>query len=408
MPETSEREHRQLAIIGAGPAGLSAAIYGRRSGLDVLVMEKGLSGGQINITSEIENYPGFKQAEGMELAKAFREHAEKFEPEFRDCAVQSISFASEGHTIHTNKGDVEADAIIIATGASFTKAGCKGELEYAGRGVSYCAVCDGAFFEDAPVAVIGGGNSAVEEAVYLTQFASKVYIVHRRDEFRANNIAVEKALANPKIETVMGCVVDEIAGSDMVEKIVVRHLKSGEVRDIPVEGVFVFVGTSPNIDFLEGDERIRRLGNGWIVTDEQMETSAPGVFAAGDVRDKFLRQVVTAAGDGAIAGMSAYEYLSNEYYFKSAILEPEHAVAFFMSSIDAAHLKLDKEIETWIKDGSYKIVTIDGHRNVRMLERLGIKELPMIVELARGNKIRETCVSNLDDVKAFCKSCGTS
>lgn len=407
MAEVSEREHRQLAIIGAGPAGLSAAIYGRRSGLDVLVLEKGLSGGQINITAEIENYPGFKQAEGMELAKALREHAEKFEPEFRDCSVQSISFASEGHTIHTNKGDVAADAIIIATGASFSKAGCKGELEFAGRGVSYCAVCDGAFFEDAPVAVIGGGNTAVEEAAYLTQFASKVYIVHRRDEFRANNIAIEKALANPKIEPVMGCVVDEIAGSDMVEKIVVRNLQSGETRDIPVEGVFVFVGTSPNIDFLEGNEHIKRLGSGWIVTDEQMETSVEGVFAAGDVRDKFLRQVVTAAGDGAVAAMSAYEYLSNEYYFKSVILEPERALVFFMSSIDAAHLKLGKEIEAWGKDGGAKIITIDGHRNVRMLERLGIKELPAVAELARGNKIREARVSGIDDIKAFCKSCET-
>ena len=405
MAETAGKERRQLVIIGAGPAGLSAAIYGRRSGLDVLVIEKGLSGGQINITAEIENYPGFKHAEGMELAKALREHAEKFQPEFRDCTVQSLSYGVEGKTVHTNKGDVEADAVIIATGASFKKTGCKGELEFAGRGVSYCAVCDGAFFEDAPVAVIGGGNSAVEEAGYLTQFASKVYIVHRRDEFRADNIAVEKAMANPKIELVMGCVVDEIAGSDMVEKIVVRNLKSGEVRDIPVEGVFVFVGINPNVDFLEKDECIRRLGGGWIVTDEKMETSVEGVFAAGDVRDKFLRQVVTSAGDGATAAMSAYEYLSNEYYFKSAILEPDHTVAFFMSSIDAAHLKLDGEIEQWIKDGGYKIITIDGHRNTRMLELLGIKELPAIVELARGNKIRETIVSTIDDVKSFCKTC---
>lgn len=401
----SEMEQRQLVVIGAGPAGLSAAIYGRRSGLDVLVLEKGIAGGQINVTAEIENYPGFKHAEGAELAKALREHAEKFEPEFRDCTVQSLSLGVEGKIIHTNKGDIGADAVVIATGASFRKTGCKGELEYAGRGVSYCAICDGAFFEDAPVAVIGGGNTAVEEADYLTRFASKVYIVHRRDEFRANNVAIEKALANPKIEAVMGCVVDEIAGDDMVQKIVVRNLKSDEVREIEVEGVFVFVGTSPNIDFLKGDECIRRLGGGWIITDEKMETSVEGVFAAGDVRDKFLRQVVTAAGDGATAAMSAFEYVSNEYYFKSAIMEPEHAMAFFISSIDALHLKLGSEIEEWVKSKGEKIVVIDGHRNTRMLERMGVKELPAIIELARGNKIREAVVSNLDEVKDFCRSC---
>lgn len=398
-------ENRQVVIIGAGPAGLTSAIYARRSGLDTLVLEKGMSGGQINITAEIENYPGFKHAEGMELGKALREHAEKFGPEFRDCRVESLTLGVEEKVVHTSKGDVSADAIILASGASFSKAGCKGELEFAGRGVSYCAVCDGAFFEDAPVAVIGGGNTAVEEAVYLTQFASKVYIVHRRDEFRANNVAIERALANPKIEPVMGCVVDEIAGSDMVEKIVVRSLKTGEVRDIAVEGVFVFVGTTPNIDFLKDDSCIKRLGNGWIVTNEQMETSVEGVFAAGDVRDKFLRQVVTAAGDGATAAMSAYEYLSNEYYMKSALFDPERVVALFISSIEASHLAILREVEALTKQSGYKVVTVDAHRNVRVREKLGIKQLPVVVELARGNKIREAVVASAPDVKAFGDEC---
>jgi thioredoxin reductase (NADPH) len=398
-------ENRQVVIVGAGPAGLSAAIYTRRSGLDTLVLEKGLSGGQINITAEIENYPGFKHAGGMELAKALRDHAEKFGPEFRDCKVEALALDGGEKIVRTNKGGVSADSVIIASGASFSKAGCKGEIEFAGRGVSYCAVCDGAFFEDAPVAVIGGGNTAVEEAVYLTQFASKVYIVHRRDEFRANKTAIERALANPKIEPVMGCVVDEIAGSDMVEKIVVRRLTTGEIRDIAVEGVFVFVGTNPNIDFLADDDRINRAGNGWIVTNEQMETSVEGVFAAGDVRDKFLRQVVTAAGDGATAGMAAYEYLSNQYYMKSALIDPERVVALFISSIDAGHLTIAREAEELLKNTGRKVVTVDAHRNVRMREKLGVGGIPAAVELARGNKIREALVASAHDVKAFCDEC---
>ncbi|MDR3355471.1 MAG: FAD-dependent oxidoreductase, partial [Synergistaceae bacterium] len=251
-------ENRQLVIVGAGPAGITAAIYGRRAGIDVLLLENGLSGGQINVTPEIENYPGFKHVEGMDLANAFREHAEKFGAEFRDCKVESVSFENGAKTIRTNKGDIEAGALIIASGASFSKAGCKGEKEFAGRGVSYCAVCDGAFYEDVPIAVIGGGNTAVEEADYLTQFASKVYIIHRREEFRAQKSAVDRALANPKIETVMGFVVDEISGGDTVERVAARNLKSGETRLIDVGGVFVFVGTSPNIEFLGGEKSIKR------------------------------------------------------------------------------------------------------------------------------------------------------
>lgn len=395
-------EHRQVAIVGAGPAGLAAAIYCRRSGLDTLILEKGLSGGQINITDEIENYPGVRHAEGMELARMFREHAEAFKPEFRDCAVESLLLENEEKVIRTNKGDISADAIIIASGASFTKAGCKGEAEFGGRGVSYCAVCDAAFFEDLPVAVIGGGNTAVEEAHYLTQFASKVYIIHRREEFRAHSTAIERALANPKIEPVMGCVVEEVAGSDMVEKVVVRNLKSGELREIPVDGVFVFVGTKPNIDFLQDDNCIRRLSNGWIITDDHMETSVEGVFAAGDVRDKFLRQVVTAASDGATAGMAVYEYISNQVYLRSALFDPERVYAFFMSSIDRQHLAIVNEIDEWVKtEGAYNIVTVDVHHNLRIRDKLGIKELPVVVELTRGNKIREAVVDSIEDIKNF-------
>jgi thioredoxin reductase (NADPH) len=392
---------KQLTVIGAGPAGLAAAIFGRRAGLEVLVLEKGMVGGQINITAEIENYPGFKLVGGIELAKIFREHAEKFGPEFMECSVESVSFRGGNKTVVTNKGIVQTDALIIASGSSFVRSGCKGEAEFAGRGVSYCAVCDGAFFADAQVAVIGGGNSAVEEADYLTQFASKVYIIHRRDEFRAQKSIVDRALANPKIETVMSSVVEEIAGGDMVERVIARNNKSGETREIPVEGVFIFVGAAPNVEFLAGESGLKRAGGGWIITDEKMETSVEGVFAAGDVREKYLRQVVTATGDGATAAMAAYEYLSNEHYMQTSLLEPEHVTAFFMSSIDPAHLALEVEIRALAAASGKKVMTIDGHTNLRLRKKLGVKSLPAMLELSRGKKIRAITVNSASDAEEF-------
>ena len=298
-------EKRELVIIGAGPAGLSAAIYGKRAGLDTLVLEKGRPGGQVLITSKIENYPGILDGTGSGLADAFRTHAEHFKAEFRTASVQKLE-VRDGEKIITLKdgSEIAAGAVIVASGASFRKQGCPGESTYTGMGVSYCAVCDAAFFEDLEVAVIGGGNTAVEEACYLTGFASKVYIVHRRDEFRADRLVVEHALANPKIVPVMDSVLESIEGSDMVEKIVVRNVKTEEKREIPLSGVFIFIGTLPNDEYLHG--LLQTDAAGWIITDSKLQTSVPGIFAAGDVRNTSLRQVVTAAGDGARAAMSAY------------------------------------------------------------------------------------------------------
>lgn len=306
-------EHRQLVIIGSGPAGLSAAIYARRAGLDTLVVESGLAGGQANNTAEIENYPGFPHVDGMALARALRAHAEKFAPDFRDCRVVSLDLG-DGKVVRTSKGDVSADAVIIASGATHRRGGFVGEEQFAGRGVSYCAVCDGAFFRDMPVVVIGGGNTAVEEAVYLTQFASKVFVVHRRGEFRADRTAVERAEADPKVEFVMNSTVNEVRGTDVVERVVVSDVGTGESREIEAGGVFVFVGTTPVVDFLGEGSPIARAPGGWITTDERMATNVPGVFAAGDVRDKYLRQIVTAASDGAVAAMAAYDFIAKPYF----------------------------------------------------------------------------------------------
>ena len=318
-------EKRELVIIGAGPAGLSAAIYGKRAGLDTLVLEKGRPGGQVLITSKIENYPGILDGTGSEdyynggwyalldgtgsrLADAFRTHAEHFKAEFRTASVQKLE-VRDGEKIITLKdgSEIAAGAVIVASGASFRKQGCPGESTYTGMGVSYCAVCDAAFFEELEVAVIGGGNTAVEEACYLTGFASKVYLVHRRDQFRADKMVVDHALNNPKIVPVMDSVLESIEGSDIVEKIVVRNVKTNEKREIPLSGVFIFIGTLPNDEYVH--DLLQKDEGGWIVTDARLQTSVPGIFAAGDVRDTSLRQVVTAAGDGARAAMSAYAYL---------------------------------------------------------------------------------------------------
>ena len=219
-----------------------------------------------------------------------------------------IEPGEKSHIVKTDMGDIEAKSVIIATGASFRRQGCKGEAEFIGSGVSFCAVCDGAFFTDEEVAVIGGGNTAVEEACYLTRFASKVYIVHRRDQFRADKLACARAAGNKKIVQVWDSVVESINGDEIVEGITVKNVKTGALTDIPVAGVFVFVGTLPNTAFLK-DDQLDRAEGGWIKTDAHMRTSIPGIFAAGDVRDTPLRQVVTAAGDGAHAAMAAYHWI---------------------------------------------------------------------------------------------------
>ena len=397
-------EKRELVIIGAGPAGLTSAIYGRRAGLDVLLLEKGIPGGQINITDEIENWPGVIHSSGSDLGVSFRKHAEHFKTEFRDCTVSGIEIRNGSKIVLTDKGEVEAEAIILATGASFRKLGCKGEAEFTGGGVSYCAVCDAAFFEDETIAVIGGGNVAVEEAGYLTRFASKVYIIHRRDEFRADRLAIEQALSNPKIEPIWNSVVESIEGEGLVEKLVLKNVKTGEVSDLPVAGVFIFVGTEPNVSYLgEPGSVVNQTRGGWIDTNDKMETSVEGIFAAGDIREKYLRQVVTAAGDGAVASMAAYSYITEQLHLRSVLIDPDHVCALMTSSIDQSQINLQVETEKYAKESGVKIVLIDGYRNARMVEKLGIKELPALLELKKGEIVRSLKPQDLNAVKEFVK-----
>ena len=394
-------EKRELVIIGAGPAGLTAAIYGRRAGLDVLVLERGVAGGQINTTEEIENWPGVQHATGPELSEMFRSHAEKFKTEFRDADVTSVEVRGDVKVVATSKGDIEAEAVIIATGAYFRRLGCEGEAEHIGQGVSYCAVCDGAFFEDMEIAVVGGGNTAVEEGVYLTAFASRVYIIHRRDEFRADRAAVERALSNPKIVPVWNTVVEKIEGDGMVENLVLKNIKTGETSNLPVAGVFMFVGQLPHDEPVRG--LVEAAKGGWIKTDESMETSVEGIFAAGDVREKELRQVVTAASDGAIAAMSASAYINEQVHLRSVLLEPEHVVALFYASIERNQVALSDEVDGAARASGKKVALVDGYRNGRMVEKLGIPSLPAMVELASGKTVRIVPLGSSAEAAAFLK-----
>ena len=395
-------EKRELVILGAGPAGLSAAIYGRRAGLDVLLLEKGMPGGQINITDEIENWPGTIHSTGAELGMSFRKHAEHFKAEFRDCTVKGIEIRNGSKIVVTDKGEIEAEAIILATGAAFRKLGCPGEAEFTGAGVSYCAVCDAAFFQDEVVAVIGGGNVAVEEGGYLTKFASKVYIVHRRDEFRADKAAIEQALANPKIVPVWNSVVESIEGEGVVEKLVLKNVKTGEISDLPVAGCFVFIGTEPIVGYLgEPSSLVKQNKAGWIITNDRMETSVECIFAAGDIRDKFLRQVVTAAGDGATAAMAADAYITQQLHLRSVLMEPEHVYALISSSIDQNQVSLQVEAEKYGKESGKKIVFVDGYRNARAVEKIGVTTLPTLVELKKGEIVKTAEAKDLETIKNF-------
>ena len=395
-------EKRELVIIGAGPAGLTAAIYGKRAGLDVLLFEKGVPGGQINITEEIENWPGVQHATGPELGQMFRAHAEKFKTEFRDADVQRIELRDDKKVIVTSKEEVEAEAVIIATGAFFRRLGCEGEAEHIGQGVSYCAVCDGAFFEGEEIAVVGGGNSAVEEGDYLTNFASKVYIIHRRDEFRADRAAIERALSNPKIVPVWNTVVERIEGDGMVENLVLRNQKTGETSDLPVAGVFMFVGQSPHDEAVKG--LVKAAKGGWIETNDEMETSVEGLFAAGDIRNKGLRQVVTASADGAIAAMGASAYINEQVHLRKTLLEPEKVTALFYSSIDRDQVKMADDVSARAEKEGKKIVLIDGYRNERMSRKLHLDTLPALVILSSGVVKDVKTVSSAEDILAFVKS----
>jgi thioredoxin reductase (NADPH) len=314
---------REVIIIGGGPAGYTAALYAARANLEPLVIEGFQWGGQLMITSDVENYPGYPDGVlGPEMMKDFRRQAERFGAEFLSDDVTRVDFSERPLRVYVGDDEYRAEAVIVSTGANARQLGLDTERQYQGRGVSYCAVCDAAFFREKEVVVVGGGDSAMEEAVFLTKFASKVTIVHRRDEFRASQIMLDRARANDKIDWITNAVVDEVIGNGTVSAVRVRDLISGEITELPADGIFVAIGHDPSsklfVDWLDLDE------NGYIVTKPgSTETNIPGVFAVGDVVDHVYRQAVTAAGMGCMGALDAERWLAaREGHLAAALTAP--------------------------------------------------------------------------------------
>ena len=306
-------ETYDLVTIGGGPAGLTAAIYAGRGLLKTLVLEKLMMGGQATITHMIDNYPGFPDGiTGPDLMEKFESQARRFGAEFRFATVDKITLDGNIKVLKVADGEIRAKTVLICTGAEPRRLDVPGETKLTGKGVSYCATCDGAFFREAVIAVVGGGDSAVKEAIYLTKFASKVYVIHRRDELRAEKITIEQAFANEKIEFIWDSVVEEIAGKHAVESVKVKNVKDGSTKELELEGVFIYVGMIPNTAFLKGFVELDEAG--YVVADRDTHTDITGVFAAGDVRRKLSRQVATAVGDGATAAMAAEECIAGHCF----------------------------------------------------------------------------------------------
>lgn len=317
-----------VVIVGAGPAGMTAGLYAGRAMLRTAVLERGKPGGELLNTEVIEDYIGFERILGVELAEKFEAHARKFGAEFHLANVLRVRKEQDWFETTTDVGDVYRSPVVIVTsGGTPVKLGVPGEAEYAGRGVSYCAVCDGAFFKGQTIAVVGGGDAACEEADYLTRYAAKVYLIHRRNELRASRLLRHRVMENPKIEIVWDTVVEEIHGDaqGLVERLSLRNTKSGERRSLPVTGIFIFIGFRPNTGIIEG--HVEHDEQGYLITDSSMQTSIPGLFAAGDVRQQLTRQITTAVGDGTTAAIAADKFLTERGFKTAAMPVPQTALA---------------------------------------------------------------------------------
>src|SRR6056297_2210435 len=377
-----------LIILGGGPAGMASAIYGSRSRLNTLVLEaKRKTGGQPSTYHDMENYPGVPETNASELMDNFKKHAEKFNAEIKRGEVTDHKVNGLNKIVETKKGEkYHAKSVILATGAEPRKLGIKGEKELKGKGVSYCATCDADIFEGLDIVVVGNGNSAVEESIYLTKFVNKLtmIVIHDKGVMDAEKILQEKAMENEKIDFVWNSVVEEIKGDGMVEKAVVKNIKTGETQEIDCHGVFFFVGRVPNTEFLEGTVELTE--NGYVKANDEMETSRAGVYAVGDVRNKVVRQVVTAAGDGATAAVMAQGYIEEEEYWQNNVVNSERpAVVAFWSVTDKNSMDMVTELESMgLEDKDYRFVKIDTYKNRLISNRYDIEEIPTVIKLIEG------------------------
>ncbi len=310
MADKTIKEY-DIAIIGGGPAGLAAGLYAARGNMKTVILEKLIPGGQLNNTLEVENYPGMDHVTGPQIAQAMEEQTKRFGCEIvSNCNISKVELTKDLKLIESDRGIFKAKVVIIATGSEYRKLGVAGEKEYSGKGVSYCAVCDGAFFKEKELVVVGGGDSAVEEGTFLTKFANKVTIVHRRDKFRAEKIIQDRAFNNPKISVIWNSAVPEIKGNgNNVIAVKLKNIKNNEEKDFNCDGVFIYIGLDPNTQLFKGQVELDPLDK--VITTEKMETNIPGVYAAGDVRETPLKQAVTAASDGSLAATMAIGFIES-------------------------------------------------------------------------------------------------
>ncbi|MCK8827849.1 thioredoxin-disulfide reductase [Natroniella acetigena] len=393
-----------VIILGGGPAGLSAAIYSSRSKLDTLVLEeKRKAGGQPTTYEDMENYPGVLGKTAPELMEDFREHAEKFGAIIERGEAEDIEVDGFLKTVKTKDGqEYKGKSVIISTGAEPRKLGVKGEEEFKGKGVSYCATCDADFFVDLEVVVVGNGNSAIEEAIYLTKFASKVTVIVIHDEgiMDAEKILQEKAYQNDKIEFVWNSTLDEVKGEGLVDTAVLKNIKTGEKTALSCDGIFIFIGRVPRTDFLEVTG-VDLTDNGYIKTNQKLETNLAGVYAAGDVRDKFLRQVITAASDGAVTAMAAGGYIEEEEYWQENVLEAEEDVLVaFWSPTNEDSLEMINKLEAMdLADRGVKLVKIDTYKNTLISERYEVEEIPTVLKIKDGEVVDNLVCPSLTEVE---------
>jgi len=392
-----KREYYDVAIIGGGAGGLTAGIYCGRARLKTIIFEKALPGGLATYTSEIENYPGFPETlSGTELMKRFEKQAKKFGTEIKLTAIKTVDLTSKEKVVSTFRTDYVAKSVIIAAGGKPRLTGAKGEeLFLYDKGISFCATCDAAYYTGKSVLIIGSGDAAIEEAIFLTKFASRVQIsvIHDEGTIDANEIAKEHAFANPKLEFLWNTMVEEFKGEERLQQVVLKNVKTGNLIPVDVDGCFLFIGYLADTDLFKGQVTMNQRG--YVLTNENMETNLEGVFAVGDVRDKVLRQVATAVGDGAIGGVAAERYLAETSYFEQQLMDDNKpTLVYCWNPIDPLCRSFMSDVEK-IKEKyneKLKVVVVDMYKSGKMAEKLGISQAPALALIDN----REVCYRTME------------